>query len=343
MPRDTNVNWSADETELVMSGYIAAPPGTLDLIDYPKRIESAMGALTEKRRRYKGWALRQWTLKQLALRGAKLDVEPKKEKQGKSSRLHWREEEKVQLLDVARSRGHLEYGEATSRLEWAMSAMPKDRRRPICRSLVQWFRAEMKKPFPAPKLATPEPEPTTPLPEQLRAKNYEPSLAYDVQAPHTLGEQLAESVGTFIGESIAKALQYQPLKDAISALVAVALNKPEPASPATSGESFDVIPNPLRKPRVLIAGLENHLCEEITKAIGDKFILKFWIQNTSITALRRATSEADITIGVTKFISHAADAIMQSNSPNYIRHAGGVKNLKIRLGDLAQVVNQTHH
>jgi hypothetical protein len=184
----------------------------------------------------------------------------------------------------------------------------------------------------------PQAEPQLALPLEPR-----PQPAHDnIEPQRTLGEQLSELVGVFIGSALASALRYEPLHDALRGIAASVVGKQhilEDQLPLPA-HSFASTPNPARKPRVLIAGLKGHQMTEMNNACKTMFELRFWHTDQSLDALRRTASECDIAVGFINFLSHAAEGVLQSRAQNYVRHAGGISTLKQRLSALAEVTTR---
>lgn len=178
--------------------------------------------------------------------------------------------------------------------------------------------------------AIPAPIPAAPQPAPLESRV---SDVIDAPAPRTLGEQIAEAAGTFLGSFLAKALRHEPLHDALRGLMATIVGKEhvhEDQQPLPA-HSFKSSSNVLRKPKVLIAGLKGHQMRVINEECKEAFELRFWHTDQSLDALRRTASECDIAVGFVNFLPHTADAIMKSRAAKFVRHTGGLDTLKSKL------------
>ena len=88
------------------------------------------------------------------------------------------------------------------------------------------------------------------------------------------------------------------------------------------------------KKKLLIAGLLPSQAEKIKKSHGTQFDLRFWRSDESKDHLRSLAKTSDLSVGVTSFIGHPADAMLQANCQLYVRHPGGIKTLKTTLDGL---------
>lgn len=173
-------------------------------------------------------------------------------------------------------------------------------------------------PEPAPVLEpVPQPEPS---PAQLA-----PTLAAAVG--HNLRQLLVEELASIIGDAIRLAIgrhfetpPRQPHEEGLA---------PPPVRPAPA-------PHKPRQKSVLVVGLRGSQMELMKAEFGKRLDLRFHGANDSKDALRQRAASADVTIGFTDFLSHAAEATIKSRSPNYVRSGGGLSSLRSTLERVCQ-------
>jgi len=158
--------------------------------------------------------------------------------------------------------------------------------------------------------------------------------ASDDDGPATLGERARTEAVQFGVDVLTEVLRSPAVRAAIADLAKVAVGRAEVAAVASTEtwQSNAALP----QTKVLIAGLRGHQLTAVLDAHKDKFNIRFWETGKSKDQLKQDAKSAHIVIGITKFLSHSADAICKGNARKYIRHAGGMTPLNQLLDMLAQ-------
>lgn len=158
-------------------------------------------------------------------------------------------------------------------------------------------------------------EPTYP-PEVLRAIE----LARKFDAWVELTAELAQPL-------LGKVLSSSNVRDEVRRLLA-GHPAAKPAVPDVFSTSFSALDSGPRKPKVLVAGLLPAQANEISSEFDKLVELRFWHTDESKDKLRTLAKNCNLAVGVTNFLSHPADASLQSLAPTYVRHTGGITRLK---------------
>jgi hypothetical protein len=158
----------------------------------------------------------------------------------------------------------------------------------------------------------------------------------------TLGEILVDHAVEAGASVLAGILTHETVREALRGLVATAIGKQaEVAKDPAADWDAGIVGT---QPRVLVAGINDHMISVISDEFSGKLNLRFWKQNTSIQWLKSMSKKADIAIAVTGFMSHSAVGTLVGNAPKAIRHIGGFTQLKQRLNAIvAEQQKGTRH
>lgn len=216
-----------------------------------------------------------------------------------------------------------------SALNKAQEKLPPDRRRQIA------FWAQVR------DRLTPELQKAKLKREQLsgQVSSAEPEdRIQETAAPLASGqEDLAQLIAKALVPVIVKTLEDPLVATALSQLILKASGTVTPENtdtqPTYHNQNFLKLPS-AAKPKVLIAGLLPAQAEEVKKDFGKILDLKFWRSDESKDQLRALSKNCQISVGMTNFMGHPADALLKDLSPKYIRHSGGIKTLKAALQEL---------
>lgn len=150
-------------------------------------------------------------------------------------------------------------------------------------------------------------------------------------------EDLAQLIAKALVPVIVKTLEDPRVASALSQLIlrasATVTTESTDAQPTYHNQNFLKLPGST-KPKVLIAGLLPAQAEEVKKDFSKLLDLKFWRSDESKDQLRALSKNCQVSVGMTNFMGHPADALLKDLSPRYIRHSGGIKTLKAALQEL---------
>jgi len=138
-------------------------------------------------------------------------------------------------------------------------------------------------------------------------------------------EHLVQEIASLVAEGIHRGL----------ASVQLAAPQTEDATPARH-VPFVVDPHPkVRPPSVLVAGLKDATASQIKAEFGSQLDLRFITPDKSKDQLRQMTEQAETTIAVTDFLSHAHTDIIKARARHHIESSGGMTSLRQHLANLA--------
>jgi hypothetical protein len=305
--------------------------------------------------RDKAYAEQQIAAEQAAQQAAPAPAPVETKRDGRSGRkiVRWTEVEREAVMKegvrLLRLNGHAD-------IVLAQMILPEHRRRSFANagnaSIVNREIREAVQRFPIEPVVAPAVE--APVVEEPAAVEVQPLLHDDDPPPRAI-DVLADAIVATSADIIGRILTHESVRTAIASLITsmfIPSSQPQHAEQETAAatqpprDPVTGFVKPL--PRVLIAGLEPRQIEDVKERYGSKLDLAFWKKDQSTHSLKRLAKDADVVIGITKFISHPMDqSMMATAKERYVRHAYGVSALLPRLETIvkqgpAAVKTNTH-